>query len=191
MDESYNENVHESLAAVENTMLRTRKAVAASNGSPFLMLWGLLWTIAYASSYFYPEYSGVAFHMMAVVGTVGGILISWKLQRKMPFKVADKMKLRIWTLWGLLFLYIVIWLNLLAPSNGRQMNAFITTAVLFGMIIMGLWFPAYFMVWLGLFITAVTLTGFYLLPHYYCLWMAIMGGGVLFGVGLYIKLRWR
>jgi len=194
MDESYSENVQESLAAVENTMLRTRKAVGASRGSPFLILWGLLWTIAYTVSHFCPKYSGITFPMMGIVGTVGCFLIFWILDPKMPFKepAAGKTNLRIWALWGLLFLYVVIWLNLLAPSNGIQTNAFLATAVMFGTVILGLWFTVYFMVWLGLFITAMTLTGFYFIPHYYyCLWMAVMCGGVMFCTGLFIKLRWR
>jgi hypothetical protein len=194
MEQPYIENVQESLAAIEDTMLRTRKAVGASRGSPYLILWGLLMTTAYAFSHFYPKYSHLAFIMMAVIGNAGAILIHWKFERKMPFKepVALKTNLRIWALWGALFLYVVIWLNLFAPSTGIQINAFIVTAVMFGMIILGLWFTAYFMVWLGLFITAVTLIGVFLLPHYYyCPWMAVMCGGVMFCTGLFIKLRWR
>jgi hypothetical protein len=192
-DENIQQSAQESLATIENTMLRTRRAVAAGYSSPLMILWGLLLTAAYAATHFYLKYAAVIFWTMAGVGTVGSILVWFLILRNIPFKepAEEKLNLRIGALWWLLLLYIFIWLSLLAPFNGMQMNAFIITAIMFGYIILGLWLTAYFMVWLGLFITAMTLTGFYLLPHYYCLWMAFMCGGAIFCIGLYIKLRWR
>jgi hypothetical protein len=187
------ESAQDSLAAIENTMLRTRKAVAASYSSPLMILWGLLLTIAYTAAYFYLKYAAAIFWTMAGVGTAGSLLVWSVLLRKIPFKepAEEKINLRIWAFWWLLLLYIFIWLGLLSPFNGMQMNAFIITAIMFGYIIQGLWFTAYFMVWFGLAVTAATLTGFYFIPHYYCLWMAFMCGGVTFCTGLYIRLRWR
>jgi hypothetical protein len=191
--DSAQESAQESLAAIKKVMTQTRKAVATSYSSPLMILWGLLLTAAYTTAHFYLKYAAVIFWTMAGVGTVGSILVWFLILRNIPFKepAEEKLNLRIWALWWLLLVYIFIWLSLLAPFNGMQMNAFIITAIMFGYIITGLWFTAYFTVWLGLFITAVTLTGFYLIPHYYCLWMAFMCGGVTFCTGLYIKLRWR
>jgi hypothetical protein len=193
MDKPNGENAQESLAAIENTMLRTRKAVAASYSSPLMILWGLLLTVAYTAAYFYLKYAAVIFWTMAGIGTVGSILVWWRLLRKIPFKepAAEKMNLRIWTMWWLLFLYVFIWMNLLAPFNGMQMNAFILTAVMFGSVVQGLWLSSYFMVWFGLAVTATTLVGFYLLTPYYCLWMAVTTGGAFLCTGLYIRFRWR
>jgi hypothetical protein len=61
---------------------------------------------------------------------------------------------------------------------------------MFAYIVIGLWFAAYFMVWLGLAVTAATLTGFFLFTQYYCLWMAVTAGGLLLGTGLYLRIRW-
>ncbi len=72
-----------------------------------------------------------------------------------------------------------------------QCNVFISTAGMFAYVVMGLWFNSRFMIILGLALTGVTLVGFYLLTPYYCLWMAIMGGGTLLGTGMYIRVRWR
>jgi len=45
---------------------------------------------------------------------------------------------------------------------------------------------------LGSIVTAVILTGFYLIPiSYYSLWMALAGSLPIIATGLYIKLRWR
>jgi TM2 domain-containing membrane protein YozV len=47
------------------------------------------------------------------------------------------------------------------------------------------------MFWLGIIVTGITLTGFYLIPwSYYCLWMAAMVGGAFLVTGIYVRLRW-
>jgi hypothetical protein len=101
------------------------------------------------------------------------------------------MNLRVGAMWWLLFLYVSIWLSLFSPFNGMQMNAFIVTATMFAYIIMGLWFKENYLIGTALFVTAMTLIGFFLLPHYYCLWMAFMAGGAIFVIGLYTKLCWK
>jgi MFS family permease len=193
MDGLINENPVESLAAIQNTITRTRKAVSGTYGSPLMMLWGGLLAIAYAASYFYLRYAHIIFWTMAAVGGVGSYFLWFWLLRKMPFKepAEEKMNWRVGAMWWLLFLYVSIWLSLLAPFNGMQMNAFIVTATMFAYIMMGLWFKEMYLIWTGLFVTAMTLIGFFLLPHFYCLWMAFMAGGVIFIIGLYTKLRWK
>jgi len=132
------ESAKDSLAAIENTMLRTRKAVAASYSSPLMILWGLLLAIAYTAAHFYLKYAAVIFWTMAGVGTAGSYLVWWRLLRKIPFKepTEEKINLRLGALWWSLFLYIFIWLSLLAPFNGKQMNAFIITAIMFAYVVM-------------------------------------------------------
>ena len=186
-----NEDAVQSLAQVEQTIARTRKAVAAGYSSPLLILWGLLLVAAYTTTHFYISYAATIFWAMSGVGGLGTALIWWWLQRKFPVKEPTNMNWRIWAMWGALVLYAFIWLYLLEPQSGRRLNAFFITATMFGYIVMGLWFPVYFMVWLGLAVTATTLVGFYFLPAYYCLWMAVTAGGLLLGTGLYLHARWR
>jgi MFS family permease len=188
-----NEDAQASLAAVTETMLRTRKAIAAGYSSPLLILWGLLWVAAYTASHFYLKYADVIFGAMAGVGLLGTFFVLRRVKQTMPVKepAEEKLNWRIGGLWWLLFIYAFIWLNLFRPVNGMQMNAFISTAVMFAYVIIGLWFAAYFMVWLGLAVTATTLIGFYLLTPYYCLWMAVTAGGLLLGTGLYLHAKWR
>ena len=188
-----NEDAQASLAVVTETMLRTRKAVAANYSSPLLILWGLLWVAAYTATYFYLKYADVIFGAMAGVGLLGSFFVWQYVKRKLPIRepAEERLNWRIGGLWWALFIYVFIWLNILAPVNGMQINAFICTAIMFAYIVTGLWFTAYFMVWLGLAVTATTLVGFYLLPVYYCLWMAVTAGGLLLGTGLYLHARWR
>ncbi len=85
-----------------------------------------------------------------------------------------------------------MWLGMLHPKNGIEINAFLSMVIMFAFIVMGLWYSENYMVWLGLAVTAATLIGFYLIPpFYYNLWMAPTAGGALFGTGIYLRIRWR
>jgi hypothetical protein len=156
-----------------------------------LILWGLLFAVANAVAYFYLKYASIIFWAMAGVGWLGTFLVWWRLQRKLPVKEPTDMNWRIWALWGALFIYVFIWMSIFARFNGMQMHAFLVTATMFGYVVMGLWFTEYYMAWLGLAVTAVTLVGFYLLPAYYYLWMAVTAGGLLLVTGLYLHARWK
>jgi hypothetical protein len=187
-----NEEAQASLASANDTMLRTRKAIAATYSSPLLILWGLLWAAAFAATQFYVEYASWIFGIMAAIGLIGSFPVWFQVKRRLPVREPAEKNLnwRMGGLWGLLFVYITIWSSIIHPAGGMQFNAFIVTAIMFSYIVIGLWYTAYFMVWLGLAVTAVTLVGFFFLAHYYCLWMAVTAGGLLLGTGLYLRLRW-
>jgi MFS family permease len=187
-----NEEAQASLASASKTMIRTRKAIAVAYSSPLLIIWGPFLAAAYIATHFYPKYAAPIFWTMAVIGTLSSFVIWPRIKRNLPVRapVEERLNWRIGGLWWSLFLYVFIWMSILWPVNGMQINAFILTAVMFGYIVIGLWLAAYFMVWLGLAVTATTLVGFYLLTPYYCLWMAVTAGGALLGTGLYLRLRW-
>ena len=187
------EDAQASLSTAQNIIRQTHKAIASAYINPSLIMWGLLWIIAYTTTHFYIVYAFYIFMAMAVIGGAGTAVIFRVFHSKAPIKETSSHKSgwRVIALWIFLYIYIVIWLFLLAPFTGIQCNAFICTAVMFAFITMGLWFKNRFMIMLALAVTAATLVGYYLLIDYYCLWMALVGGGALFGTGLYIRLRWR
>jgi len=187
------EDAKASLSSVQNVMIQTHKAIASAYANPSLIMWGVLWIIAFTATHFYYTYAFYIFMAMAAVGGVGTALIFGIYRSKAPIKDTSSLKIgwRITALWIFLCVYIIIWLFLLAPFSGIQCNAFICTTAMFAYIVMGLWFESRFMIVLGLAVTAATLVGFYILRDYYCLWMALVGGGALFGTGLYIRIRWR
>jgi len=193
MDKPDSENAQESLAMVDDVMAQTRKAVASSYANPLLILWGIIWVVSFTAVHFYLNYAYHIFTALNVVGGIGTFIIlrSSHTRPSVRTPVSQKMGWRLFWFWILLFTYVLIWLTILAPFSGRQLNAVLATAAMFAYIVMGLWFGSYFMVWLGLAVTATTLIGFYLLPHYYCLWMAFTGGGAILYTGLYIRFRWR
>jgi hypothetical protein len=58
-----------------------------------------------------------------------------------------------------------------------------------GQLAMGLLF-SFSSVWWALPITFLALAGYFLLPGIFYLWMALLGGGGMIILGLYIRFRW-
>ncbi len=187
------EEAQASLKSVRNVTTQTHKALASYYANPLLIMWGLLWIMAFAATQFYYTYAFYIFTVMSIIGAAGTAVIMWMFYRKAPVKETSSYTLsrRILALWIFSIIYIGIWLFLFAPFTGLQCNALICTAAMFIYIVMGLWLESRFMITLGLIVTAATLIGYYLLQNYYCLWMAVVGGGAIFSTGFYIRLRWR
>jgi hypothetical protein len=184
-------DAQQSLNQIQDASAQMRRAIASSYASGLLILWGVLWAGAFTATYFYLAYAFHIFMVMAAVGGIGTFIIQCVFRSKAPIKNSSGLGWRMFWFWTLLFVYIVIWLSILAPFTGLQCNAFICTAVMFAYIVLGLWFGSYFMVFLGLAVTVATLIGYHLFTPYYSLWMAAMGGGALLGTGLYIRICWR
>jgi len=190
-----NEEAQNSLDQIQAVLSHTRKAIASSYASPLLILWGLIWIAGFLGTHFFLAW---AWHIWMGLGGTGSIVTLWVSRQQLhfanPIKIpaAENIGWRIFWFWSLLFAYMFIWLSILMPRNGIQLNAFMCTAIMFAYIVTGLWFKSYYMLWLGIVVTCITLVGFYLIPPgYYCLWMAAMGGGAFLITGLYIRFRWR
>ena len=188
-------DAQDSLATVKETMTKTHRAIASSYASDLLIRWGLILVLAYLGTHFFLAWVSWIWSILCGIGTFVTFLLFWhKFRAGFPTKnnPAEKLGWRTFWFWFFLYAYIFLWLVLLGPPNGLKLNAFLLTAVMFAYVVMGLWFKEYYMLWLGLAVTLFTLVGVYLIPHnYYCLWMAPMAGGTLFGTGLYTRLRWR
>jgi hypothetical protein len=186
------EEAQASLSSIRNVMIQTHKSIASSYANPSLILWGILWIIAFTSTHFFVSHAFEIFLAMTAAGGAGTAVIFIIFRSKAPVReTTQKIGWRITAFWIFLGVFIAIWLFILAPFNGMQCNAFICTEVMFAYIVMGLWFESHFMIILGAALTTATLVGFYILTEYYWLWMALIGGGGIFGTGLYIRLRWR
>ncbi len=190
-----NEKAAESLAAVEDTISRTRKAIASTYESPFLIVWGVVWVSGFLGTHFFLQWVNWIWGFLCTVGTAATVVICWRQFRVWaPTKSSGERRIGLRTslFWPLFFLYAFVWLSIMEPHSGIQMNAFLCTAVMFAYVVIGLWFDSWIMVFLGLGVTASTLAGLYLIsPAYYCLWMAFAGGGPLLVTGLYLGLRWK
>ena len=189
------DDAKDSLSQIQTIAAQTRKKIASSSKSGLLIMWGLLWITAFIGTHFFLTWVWLIWFGLCGLGCICTFLVCWRqLHVGIPTKSPDHRKIgwRIFWFWTLLFIYIFIWLSILRPRHGIQLNAFMCTTIIFAWAVMGLWDGSWFMVWLGLAVTAFTIIGFYLIaPHYYCLWMAPTGGGTILGTGLYIRFCWK
>ncbi|MFC1765124.1 hypothetical protein ACFL6U_24010 [Planctomycetota bacterium] len=188
------EDAQNALDLVQETQKRLRRAISEGQLSSLLLLWGLIWIIGSIALHFLggPR-GGTVFAILDVIGFVATFLISRQAPHQKAIRGPQDQILfwHIWGLWIALILYGVAWLFLLKPITSLQLGVFLSTLAMFGYVVMGLWFASYFMVWLGLGVTVLTLFGYYLLPDYCYLWTAVTGGGTVCGTGLYIRKYWR
>lgn len=188
------EDARGALNLVQESQDRLRKAISAGYASNLLMLWGAIWLVGFTALQFLggPR-GGLVFTLLDVVG-IGATIA---LLRRSPHQNAIRssgpsiMGWHLWGFWIVLALYGTLWALVLKPSSDIQLSAFLSTLAMFAYVVMGLWFMSTFMVWLGLGVTALTLIGYHLVPAWFHLWMAVLGGGTLCATGYYIRRWWR
>jgi len=189
------QDAKEFLNQIDTVQNHTRKSIASSYDSGLLILWGLIWVTAFIGTHFFVARAFHIWTTLCGIGTIITVLVcrqQFRLGNPTKFSAAKKLGWRIFWFWISLFAYIFIWLSILVPRTGIQVNAFIITTIMFAYIVIGIWSASSYMIWLGAVVTCLTLIGFYLIPlSYYCLWMAVTAGGVLLGAGLYLRFCWR
>ena len=149
--------------------------------------WGLVWAAGYAGDYFYgyPE-AGRIWAVADLLGLVATVAVALRSSKRL----ADPLGPRIGALWLCLLVFGLLWIWVAAPAEGAELGFLAATIAMFGYVVMGLWLDLVFLA-IGLAVTAIATAGYIWLRPFFDLWMAFLGGGTLFGSGLYIVRRWR
>jgi len=183
MDVSADE-ASEALGDIKRTQAEARKALSDGPAGLILILWGCIWAVAYLGGHFLRERCVWLWLGLNIVGIAGTFAIMWP-GRSRTRTSYDR---SIGFFWLFLFAYGFLWLVLLAPIRGNQIGAFVPTLVMFAYVVLGLFFWRY-LLWIGLITTALTVAGYFLLPAYFYIWMAFVGGGSLIVPGIHLRLR--
>jgi len=179
----------EALTAIQAMMQKTRRAISGSGAYNFLILWGVIWMLGFLGSQFLPPQT--ASNVWVVLDILGGIIsvvIGVRLNRGVRTS-APTSGIRIGLFWLLLFLFCFVAVGIVWPVDGKQLAMFIILFVTVGWIAMGL-LLSFASVWWGLGLLSLSLIGYFLLPDIFYLWMAILGGGGMIVLGIYIRNRW-
>jgi hypothetical protein len=192
------EDARASLAEIDHIMAQTRKTIAAGSSAPIVILWGVIWAIAYARLQFSPHSTPWLWPALDIVGIAG----TFHLVRRSPVKRPKQRRVLLAFL--ILFAYAIVWRALLChpdlpykagapaftPSMARRIAAYFATIPMFGYVMLGLWLDRFF-IWLGILVTIATLIGLFFAQDYYYLWLAISGGGSLIIGGVFIRKFWK
>ena len=180
----------QALEAIQAMAKKTRRAIANSGAYAFLIIWGCVWLIGFSANHFLSgAVVGYTWMVLDILGGLLSVVMGIRFSRKVRSPSGDKAGRRIGYFWLLLFLYCLLLLAVIYPLDMKQGAMVIVLFVMLGWIAMGLLLSAA-SIWWALVITALALIGYYLLPSYFYLWMAILGGGGMIALGFYIRSRW-
>jgi hypothetical protein len=180
----------EALNAIQTMMRKTRRSISSSGAYKFLILWGSIWMIGFLGSQFLPN--EIASNVWIGLDILGGILsavIGIRMKRGVRSSVSSVSGKRIGFFWLLLFLYCVAAVGVAWPVDGKQLAMFIILFVTVGWIAMGL-LLSFASIWWGLVLLGISLVGYFLLPEYFYLIMAFLGGGGMIVLGIYVRNWW-
>ncbi len=176
------------LETIRTVQQKTRRAIA-NGGAPFyLMIWGVVWLIGFLSNqYLSAQVAGQVWAVASAAGVIASFVKGWMMSRSIRRPGLDARVGLFWLAW-LVYGFLLVWLS--GSSNVTAISLMITVFAMFVYIIMGLWLwrP---LAWIGVFVTAVAVAAYLLLPNYVNLIMAWIGGGALFFSGLDMRRHWR
>jgi hypothetical protein len=180
----------EALTAIQLMVKKTRRSIASSGAYVFLIVWGAVWLVGFLSSHFFQdETAGLVWMVVDILGGLLSVFFGIRMSIRVRGPSTTRTGKRIAWFWLILFLYTVAAIGIAWPTDGRQLAMFIILFVMLGWMAMGL-LLSFASIWWGLAITVLALIGYFLLPGIFFLWMAILGGGGMIALGLYIRSRW-
>lgn len=171
------------LETIRQIMDRTRRE-SSGYGGWFMVIAGVMWLIGFTGSQFLPDrYIGWMWLVLNI--SMFGMMIWTALRWRRHGGVRS-------ALWGPLFIYwlaltafdaLIVWL--FDVNDGAKIGLLALLTVALGYVLMGILFH-WLITAVGILIAAFTVGAFFLLPDYFALAMAILGGGLLIGSGLWM-----
>jgi hypothetical protein len=180
----------EALAAIQSMTRKTRHSIAASGAYISLIITGVVWLVGFMCTQFVP--GEILPYIWGGISIAGGSLASFlgiRSSKRVRIPTATATAKRMGILWLLLAVYCLAAIAIAWPLDGKQLTIFTVLFVMIGWLAMGQ-LLSFSSIWPGLIIIALVLIGYFLLPGIFYLWMALLGGGGLIFLGLYIRLRW-
>ncbi len=171
------------MASIREAEDQMRKTLGASGGAYQIIIWGVIMVIGYTLNQFADKLGvvlvAVPWIVMSVVGNILCAVISFRMGRKFHHPMAA----RIGFLWAVFVLFGLIGAIFIHPTDPREINLLIYLLVMLWLAVMGLWVRLP-LLWISLAVTGLLVFGYFVLPDYFFLWLAIVGGGTMIGSGL-------
>jgi hypothetical protein len=170
------------LRDISKTERRSSELFGYRYGAPHLFLWGAIWMVAYGATYARPEWS-IIWPILVVVGSVGSFWLGWRTKSAR----SDTFGWRYVATFVAVFLFISAIFAIMPPKTSAQIAAFFPILVALFYLLIGIWTRGTRMMILGVAVGALTLFGYFYLPVYFLLWMAVVGGGGMILGGFWLR----
>ena len=176
------------LRDIREIMERTRRSFADGGVGPIMIVWGVTWLLGFTGTQFLSgEAKGWVWLVLHVLAISSTIVISKRAAKGVRSDIGG----RIFSFWIALVVYSALWAWILRPTAGVDAGLFIATVAMFGWVVLGLWLSSHLFIGVGISVTILAVVGYLLLPAFFALWMALLGGGTLIGSGVYVRRCWR
>lgn len=168
------------LAEVDRTEARNREARTYWIGSPHLILWGLIWVVAYTATGLWPGKAGLIWGLAWIPGAVGGAVMGNR--HRWP-KGSHGKRLG---LIAIAILFLVSTYAIMEPHSGEQLGAYPPIVVAAAYSVAGVLVARRYLV-IGGALLVLTLVGYFFLKPWLAFWLAAVGGGGLILGGLWFR----
>ena len=176
------------LAEIRSAEQRIREALRSRGAAYPLVIWGVVLFIGYTVTQFHAYLPDSAIHWTWIILSVAGNAIGWTIGLRAAKKFRHPLEWRIHALWILFLLYGILFAFFVHPTDGTEVSLLVLMFVTLWMGVMGLWLEPV-MVGVSLSVAALAVFGYVVLLDWFFLWLAILGGGTLFGSGLFLLRR--
>ena len=173
----------DALSDINEIVRRVRQSRIYNLASLIMIMWGVLVFTGNVMTYVWPRYGGLIWIAIDVAGVLGSVAISAFNYPKTGVRTFDSRMLLAFLLYFAFGLFFSVVLGHFTP---RQLATFWSLYAMMTYTIAGLWFGTAFVA-LGLAISALTLVGYFFVGSWFELWMAVVNGGGLILVGLWMR----
>ncbi|HTB79370.1 MAG TPA: hypothetical protein VK717_00640 [Opitutaceae bacterium] len=181
------EEAARALGDIEASRTTMRVVIRSHRGHYHLWLWGSIW----AAMALLAEYLGLPGMRIANCLVLGGFAASALIILGQKTQVRSTGHKRFVGMLAAIVVFAFVWpLVLRGPANPKSGFAYSALVSMFCYIMAGIWFDIY-LLWVGLVVSALILTGLFFFPAIFWWWIAVLCGGTLIGTGFYVRFFWR
>jgi hypothetical protein len=180
----------EALAAIQTMAQKTRHSIAGGGASISLIITGIVWLVGFTATQFLIGPIVVLIWIgISILGSALATILGIQAGRRVRSASSAVTGKRIALFWVFLVLFAIAALAVARPTDGKQLTMLIILFAMIGQMGMGL-LLSFSATWWTVPVVALALAGYFLVPAWFYLWMALLGGGVMIVLGLYIRSRW-
>ena len=172
----------QTLHEISATERESANAYRYAQAAPHLILWGAIWLLGYGAGYLDARLS-VVWIPLAIAGAVG----SGRLGRRTGSTEQRGGWPRSLATAGAILVALASLFAVFGPLAGPRIGAFFPITAGFAYTVLGIREQATRMIVLGVALTGLTVLGFFWVPQYFALWMAIVGGAGLILGGVWLR----
>jgi hypothetical protein len=183
-------DAQDALAVIQSTMKKAKHSLATSGVYISLIVTGAIWLVGFLANQFLSgEVVKYVWIGASLLGSALAVIFSSQVSGRVRSPLTGTYLKRIGMFWVLLILVGIGLIMIVQPLDGKQVTLAVILLMLVGEAAMGLLF-SFTAIWWALAIGVVAVLGYFLVPTFFYLWMAILVGGGLIGLGVYIHLKW-